>query len=153
MAVGDHLNAAEIFLDIARRAVDIGIVYPAPMLFLQAAHAYLFGEAYPQSIEQARAGLEMLAGQERWAGLKREGERYINELDAAGQKDEAQILRTWFDEALEGKELKPTTPQGQLPEKCPYCGASMSLESINAAGGRAAECQYCGSVILPRNEE
>lgn len=153
MAVGEHLNAAEIFVEIAKRAQDIGIVYPAPMLFLRAAHACLLGEAFAQSVEQARTGFELLADQERWRALKHEGARYIDELEAAGQKDEAQKLHTWLNGTLEGQELGASAPQGQLPEKCPYCGASMSLEAINAARGQAAECQYCGSVLLPRNEE
>jgi hypothetical protein len=29
----------------------------------------------------------------------------------------------------------------------------MSLEQINAGGGRAVECGYCGSVVLPRAAE
>jgi len=153
MAVGDHLNAAEIFVDIARKAQDIGIVYPAPMLFMQAAHAYLLGEAYAQSVEQARTGLEMLADQERWRALNHEGKRYIVELEGVEQKEEAQKLQAWIDEKLEGHDLESPPNHGQLPEKCPYCGASMSLEAINAGNGQAAECQYCGSVVLPRSEE
>lgn len=153
MGVGDHLNAAEMFRDIAVRAQDIGIVYPAPMLFMRAAHAYLLGESYGQSVEQARRGLEILADQERWQALKREGERYIAELEGAAQNEEAEKLRAWLGQALEGKEVAKPESGNLLPEKCPYCGAAMSLEAINAAGGRAAECQYCGSVILPRSEE
>ncbi len=151
MSIGDHLNAAEIFVDISSRAQDIGIVYPVPMLLMQAAHAYLMGEAYAQSIEQARSGLNLLADQERWRALKHEGDRYIKELEGAGQQEEAKKLRTWLDETLAGKDFGPASPKGQLPEKCPYCGASMSLEAI--ADHRAAECQYCGSVVLPRSED
>ncbi|MCL5429576.1 MAG: hypothetical protein M1347_07265 [Chloroflexi bacterium] len=153
MAVGEHLNAAELFLDVAQRARDIGIVYPAPMLFMQAAHAYLLGDAYAQSLEQARVGLDLLADQERWSVLQSEGGKYIGELKAAGQEDQAHKLSAWLNESLEDRNLGEATSQGQLPEKCPYCGASMSLEALNARGGRAAECQYCGSVVLPRNEE
>ncbi len=153
MAVGEHLNAAEIFVDAAKRAQDVGIVYPAPMLFMRAAHAYLLGEAFAQSLEQAHAGLKLLADQERWRALKHEGERYSEELQNAGQKDEARKLLTWLSEVLKGRELGEAAPHGQLPEKCSYCGASMSLEALNARDGQAAECQYCGSVILPHNEK
>lgn len=153
MAMGEHANAATIFVTIAEKARDLGIVYPAPMLFMQAAHAFLLGEQVDPSIEQARTGLEMLAAQERWRALKREGERYIQLLGAEGHKEQAQSLRTWLDGALKGQALEAPTANGELPEKCPYCGASMSMEQINAGGGRAAECHYCGSVVLPRNDE
>ncbi len=152
MAIGEHINAAQIFIPLAEQARDSGIVYPAPMLFMQAAHAYLLGESFELSLAQARTGLDLLAAQERWQALKREGQRYIQALESAGRQTDAQPLRAWLEEQLQGKTLEETS-QGQLPEKCPYCGASMSLEQINAGGGRAAECQYCGSVVLPRTGE
>ncbi|MEX2144053.1 MAG: hypothetical protein WD740_05610 [Anaerolineales bacterium] len=150
MAVGDHLNAAEIFVSIANKARDLGIVYPAPLLFLRAAHAYLLGEIFDSSIQQAKTGLSLLTDQERWAALYDEGERYILSLDNADQKEMVQHLRAWLAERLQGRNVE-MPPQAQLPEKCSYCGASMSMEQIDFAGGRAAECHYCGSVVLPRS--
>ena len=151
MAVGDHLNAAEVFLDIAKRAQDIGIVYPAPMLFMQAAHAYLLGEAFDKSIEQATFSLELLAAQERGTALQIEGIRYIEALEAANRADDAKNIRTWLQDRVQiDSDRKLNT---SLPEKCPYCGASMSMEELTTRRGQAAECQYCGSVVLPRNEE
>ena len=152
MAIGEHINAAQIFVSLGAQARDSGIVYPAPMLFMQAAHAYLFGEDLEPSLAQARTGLDLLAAQERWPALKREGTRYIQALESAGKQADAQQLRAWLKEQLRDKTIAESSP-AQLPEKCPYCGASMSLEQINAGGGRAAECQYCGSVVLPRSEE
>lgn len=151
MAVGQHLNAAEIFKDIATRALDIGIVYPAPMLFMQAAHAYLLGEAYDQSMEQATQGLDLLAGQERSGALSHEGKRYIEALEAAGRSDDAKSIRTWLQDKLVGAPPEPDDG-ASLPEKCPYCDASLSLEQIETGRSRAAECQYCGSVVLPRDK-
>jgi hypothetical protein len=154
LAVGEHANAGHIFQDLAERARDHDIVYPAPMLFMQAAHAFLLGEAFEPSLENARLGLDMLAAQERWRALRFESDRYLSELEAAGKKAEAAELRTHLSshsaqaESVTQEEVQETT----LPEKCPYCGASMSLEQINAGGGRAAECTYCGSVVLPRPE-
>lgn len=149
MSVGEHLNAAEIFLRVANKARDLGIIYPAPMLLMQAAHANLLGESFEPSVEQARAGLGLLADQERWHALKYEGERYIEGLESAGRKQEGQELSVWLHAALDGKTLEP--PQtGQLPEKCPYCGATFSLEQIQAGGNQAAQCQYCGSVVQVR---
>jgi len=152
MAIGEHANAAQMFISLAEQARDSGIVYPAPMLFLQAAHAYLLSESFELSLAQARSGLDLLAAQERWQALKREGHGYILALESAGRQADGQQLRAWLNEQLQGKTLEEQ-PSAQVPEKCPYCGASMSLEQINAGGGRAAECQYCGSVVLPRSQE
>jgi DNA-directed RNA polymerase subunit RPC12/RpoP len=152
MAIGEHVNAAQMFISLAEQARDSGIVYPAPMLFLQAAHAYLLAESFELSLAQARTGLDLLAAQERWQALKRESLRYIQALESAGRQADEQQLRAWLDEEMQGKTFDEK-PSAQLPEKCPYCGASMSLEQINAGGGHAAECQYCGSVVLPRSEE
>jgi hypothetical protein len=151
MAVGQHLNAAEIFKDIATRALDIGIVYPAPMLFMQAAHAYLFGEAFEQSIEQANQGMELLAGQERAGALSHEGKRYVEALEVAGRQEDAKTIRAWLQDKLVGAPAE-ASDSSSLPEKCPYCGASLSLEQIETGRSRAAECQYCGSVVLPREQ-
>jgi hypothetical protein len=147
MAVGQHTNAATIFVDIAGRALDIGIVYPAPMLYIQAAHAYLFGEEYERSMAAASTGLELLAGQERRARLLNEGERYIEALEAAARNEDVQQIRTWLADRTAGSPVAEDA-NDTMPEKCPYCGASMSLEQIRAGGGTAVECHYCGSILI-----
>lgn len=157
LAVGDHANAGQIFQSLAETARDRDFIYPAPMLFMQSARAFLLGESFAPSLENAKAGLGMLAEQQRWRALKFEGHRYIEELGDAGQKEEAQKLTEWLDLNLKGQpaqETKIAEPENKtLPEKCPYCGASMSIEQLHAAGGKAAECLYCGSVVLPREQE
>jgi hypothetical protein len=154
LAIGDHANAGRIFQDLALRARDHDIIYPAPMLFIRAAHAYLLGEDFDLSLESAEAGFDMLIAQERWRALRFESDAYLQELEAAGKKKEADELRAHLKAspvpaAAPEEETQATT----LPEKCPYCGASMSLEQINAGGGKAAECGYCGSVVVPRLAE
>jgi DNA-directed RNA polymerase subunit RPC12/RpoP len=156
MSTGDHVNAGHIFQSLAQGARDIDLIYPAPMLFMRAAQAFLLGESFDLSIENAQAALEMLAAQERWPALRHEGRRYIEALDAEGKNEQAQSMRAWLQSALNEKPVEETAVDENrinLPEKCPYCGASMSLEQISAAGGKAAECHYCGSVILPRPGE
>jgi hypothetical protein len=151
MAGGEHVNAARIFQSLAERARDLDIIYPAPMLFLRAAHAYLLGEDFDLSIQNAEAGLELLSAQERWVALKREGEGIIEDLETAGRGEQAHNLREWLNDALQGKtEELNTAEAGKIPEKCPYCGASMGLEQIEARAGKAAKCQYCASIVLPR---
>jgi hypothetical protein len=154
LSTGDHFNAGEIFASLAHQARDLGIVYPAPMLFMQAAYAYLLSGRARPSEEHARLGLELLAGQSRWRALSIEGQRYVDTLEGEGENARAKGLRTWLDRELNGQvlEAEPEDPT-QLPEKCPYCGASMSMEQVGSRGGQVAECHYCGSVVLPRKEE
>lgn len=142
LSIGDHANAAILFEDMAGRAHDRSIDYPAAMLLLQAAHAHLMAENAESSLAVARRGLEQLASQERWAQLHHEGQRYLAELRAAQPEAAADALAVWLTEA---------TPQPLPAEKpahdiCPYCGAHGSLEPL--AAGRANSCRYCGSVVL-----
>lgn len=151
---GEHFNAANIFLSLAERARDRGILQPASMLFLQAAYAYVLGNKVDAALERAYQGLEMLAADMRWQTLSREGERIGLALEEEGHQKQAEELRSWLGEKLKGQSraMSPVPSKKssfQLPEKCPYCGASMSMEQLNAGGARAAECHYCGSVVLP----
>lgn len=144
LAVGAHANAGRIFADMASRALDHDIWYPAPMLFLQAAHAYLLGEDSTSSLGYAQRGLELLASQQRAAELRHAAARYLNELDASASASESAALRTWLDTALQQTAQAPSTPApGSL---CPYCGAHGSLEALAARGGQAQLCRYCDSI-------
>ena len=151
---GEHINAANMFLSLAERARDRGILQPASMLFLQAAYAFVLGNKVDAALERAYQGLEMLAADLHWQTLNREGERIALALEEEGHQNRAEELNSWLGEKLKGRS-STTSPMPskkssfQLPEKCPYCGASMSLEQLNAGGTRAAECHYCGSVVLP----
>ena len=147
MGTGDHANAAEIFTSLAERAQDLGILGPAAMLFLQAGRAHMLGAETEAALERAMSGLKLLAAGERWPALQREGERIAEEFERQGLDKAAAGLRAWLDEKLGNQAARvETEKKGKLPEKCPYCGASMSLEQMR--GGKAAECRYCGSVVL-----
>lgn len=155
---GEHLNAAKIFLSLAEHAQDRGILRPASMLLLQTAHAYLLANRVGPAIKQARNGLKILASQQHWPALQREVERFALALEGEGRGSEADGLRAWAN-GLPGQESGPISSEGDqsnqphLPEKCPFCGASMSLEQISSRDGQAAECRYCGSVVLPSQKE
>lgn len=150
MSRGEHENAAQIFHSLAQRAQDRGILGPAAMMFLQTAHAFLLGGQVEQAIEQGSNGLKLFAADRRWPAVRREGERLADALEREGYGEEAQELRAWVAERLSGQSppsREEHATRAQLPEKCPYCGASMSLEQMR--GAQAAECRYCGSVVLP----
>ncbi|HRN50963.1 MAG TPA: hypothetical protein PLC52_08815 [Anaerolineales bacterium] len=142
LSIGDHANAAILFEDMAGRAHDRSILYPAAMLLMQAAHAHLMAEAAEASLVAARRGFELLASQERWHTLQHEGQRYLGELRAAQHAEPAEQLAAWI-----AATLPATLPAAQpTSDTCPYCGAHGSLEAL--AAGRASSCRYCGSVVL-----
>lgn len=154
MSKGEHINAASIFLSLAARAQDRGILQPASMLFLQAAYAYILAGDIESGLKHSYQGLEIIESEERWPALNREGQRLSAAMQEAGYQNEADDLHAWLSERLDVQSLhSPDKPDQSshvaLPEKCPYCGASMSLEQLNAGGTKAAECHYCASVVLP----
>lgn len=158
MSKGEHSNAANIFLSLAERARDRGIMQPASMLFLQAAHAYILAGEIESAVERAHNGLSMLADAENWPTLRLEAERISELMSAEGYPDQAAEMKAWLEQKIKAAPAEVTTQTAlkstsSTPEKCPYCGASMSLEQINAAGAKAAECRYCGSVVLPSKSE
>lgn len=149
--VGEHASAADIFLSLAQRARDRAILGPAAFLFLQAGRASFLAEDIEPGIKEAQIGLKMLIDEGRWPAFHREGRRFAQGLEEAGHGAPAAEFRDWLQKNLENERAQTSaakTPKaGQIPEICPYCGASMSLEQVNART-QAAECHYCGSVVL-----
>lgn len=155
---GQHANAAEIFIKLGERARDLGIAGPAPMLLMRAAHALLLGALIERSTQQAYAALGLLADAGRWLAVQRESQHYLEALDGGGYSDETAKLRQWLDEKIGAyipadRKQNPEDTRERFPEKCPYCGASMSLEQVNTRVARAAECHYCGSVVLATQKD
>lgn len=156
MSIGDHANAAEIFIQLAEHARDRGIMGPGAMLLMRAAHAYLMAGRLQDADTQLQRTLKAFEVAGRMPAAIREGRRFADMLESEGYAEEAKLLRQDLQERLGQLSEQPEDPdvnQGAFPEKCPYCGASMSLEQINSRGARAAKCQYCGSVVLPRKAE
>jgi hypothetical protein len=156
MSIGDHANAAEIFIQLAEHARDRAIMGPGAMLLMRAAHAYLMAGRQQDADTQLQRALKAFEAAGRLPAAIREGQRFADMLESEGYAEEAKLLRQDLQEGLgqlsEATE-EPENDQGAFPEKCPYCGASMSLEQISSRGLRAAECHYCGSVVLPRQAE
>lgn len=155
MSIGDHANAAEIFKQLAQHARDRGIAGPGAMLLMRAAHAYLLSGRVQDADTQLEQALKAFETAGQLPAAMREGQRYADLLEAEGYSEEAETLRETLAQRFSGS---PTSneleeDQGTFPEKCPYCGASMSLEQISSRGARAAECHYCGSVVLPRKAD
>lgn len=142
LSTGEHRRAAEIFADIAVKAHDLGIVYPAPMLHLLAAQALLLAGEQAASLVQARRGLELLSAQERWLLLHSQGQRYLQDRQQdAAAPEETQELQAWLAQ-------QPTGGPAAAVQTCPYCGANASLNALVVRRGQASQCTYCASTLV-----
>lgn len=148
---GEHKNAAQIFLILGENAQDRGILFPAAMLFSQSAKANLLADEVQESLKQIQRGLNLFAANHRWRAFQDEGQEFIIALQNSGFEGEAEELTLWmrdksvdFPGNINGRESSKII----FPNKCPYCGASMSLEQIKSSRQSATECKYCGSVVL-----
>ena len=147
---GDHINAAALFERLAKEAYDRNILRQAPMLFLQAAHAYVLAGEVEKGVDQAQKGLNILVENQRWHKLRTVGGRVIETLSRTGYTAEAVQFQTWLDDTLESHEDPPSPkdqPRGQLPPKCPYCGATVRSDEVSWIDKNSAECPYCGSAV------
>ncbi|MBW8010022.1 MAG: hypothetical protein FVQ83_02110 [Chloroflexi bacterium] len=150
---GDHANAAVIFERLAIDAHDKNILRHAPMLYLQAAHAFILSSQVAEGVERARTGLEILAETGRWHALQNAGQRTANLLSELGFTDQAQEIDQWLEQNLAEharinlSEGKQDFSHGKLPPKCPYCGATVRPDETNWINSTSAECVYCGSTI------
>lgn len=142
---GEHGRAAEIFAQIAVNANDLGIIYPAPLLHLQAAQAQLLADQPEASLAQARRGLDLLGAQERWDLLHSQGQRYLEALAESGLAARGAELAAWL-----GQQPQATGESATLT--CPYCGANASLSPLPTRRGRASQCTYCDSILVLPDE-
>ncbi len=152
---GDYLAAAEIFERLAIGASNRNMLQRAPTLFLQAARANLKAKRLPQTESLLMKGLQILATTQRWKALHHVGNLAITELKQAGQQDMAMKVEHWLTEQLEGKNFEahtapsaePGAKPAKLPEKCPYCGASLKPNEVEWLDTETVECLYCGSAV------
>ena len=148
---GEHKNAANIFLLLGENAQDKGILFPAAMLFSQSAKAFLLANEILEAVKQIHRGLDLLASNQKWGVFQSEGEQFISAMQSSGFEDQAIELKKWILETSEGRAKrrpKLSSSNAAIPNKCPYCGASMSLEQIKSSRQSATECKYCGSVVI-----
>ena len=147
---GDHFNAGVIFEELAERALNRGLSRQTPMLHLQSAHAYVLAGEEEKGIILARKGLDMLADAQRWGKLNIVGQRVVDTLAVSGYAKESDGIQEWLSKTLDGRSSSKSTPDkelGQLPPKCPYCGATIRSDEVSWIDNKSAECAYCGSAV------
>jgi len=153
MRKGEHANAAQVFIRLAEHSQDRGILRPSGRLFVQAAMAMMMANQIQDSQEQARKGLLLLAANGHWPDFVFEGNRLLESYDAIGETEAAKSIATLLAEReskSKGLSEIVSNSANKLPTKCPYCGASLSLQQIQSGGEKATECKYCGSIVLPK---
>ncbi len=114
----------------------------------------IFGGKPSIAVKQAIRGLEIFLANSLDHASSSEYQRIRETLESEGFAEALHQIENWADETgLVVSKTRGTSKDSettfQLPEKCPYCGASLSLEQLTAGGRQAAECHYCASVILP----
>ena len=154
---GDYKEAARIFERLAKGAEDRRIER-APFLYLQAAHCCLLSRQTERGVGLTSHGLRLLAQEGRWTALCRAGSRSVEILREHNQLEIADQIQIWLNEQLadhpEARSAPVSSPVTQpdestarLPEKCPYCGASLRSDQVHWIDARCAECIYCGSSV------
>jgi DNA-directed RNA polymerase subunit RPC12/RpoP len=158
MGTGGHAEAAQIFERLAYGARDIGMELRAPNLFLQGALAYYLA-ANPETGQKLLIeGLEMLVQDGQWRRFSRLGERAVQALQNAGFTEAAQQTQIWLDQKLQGQapesDEAPDAPGADqsryLPVTCSRCGAVVRPDEVEWVNQQAAECAYCGSLLVDR---
>ena len=147
---GDHINAGVIFERLAEQALDRDLLRHAPMLFLQAAHAYVLAGEVEKGIDLARKGLGILADAQRWGKLNTAGQRVVETLATNGYSKESDEIQDWLNEIRGGHSSGGSSyekSRGQLPPKCPFCGATVRSDEVSWIDKNSAECTYCGSAV------
>lgn len=152
MEVGDFLNAAELYEQLARPHHDLGRPRQAANLYLQAGRARLLGGHIPAGVALIRQGMGIFAQIGAWERFEQVGLRAVNELRQLGQAQMAQELRAWMDGLHpQAAPIPETAHHPRLPLKCPFCGATVRPDEIewiqDPNGEPLAECAYCGSAI------
>ncbi len=150
MENGQHAEAAELFEQLARSALDLGMTERAPYLFLQAALARFLSDQPEMGMALAQEGLQILANAGRWEAVNRLGNRITDELERMGLPDQSIKFSTWLSGLTQGKHVAAGPSPAhrlRLPTVCPQCSATVRPDEVEWIDDRTAECAYCGSVL------
>jgi hypothetical protein len=101
-------------------------------------------------------GLSLLKEARNWSVLHKVGEISVDELERLGYSEDAAKIKAWLDETLRDHPITPRADENgisrlkrplRLPEKCPYCGATIHPDLVEVIDEMTVECLYCGSVV------
>jgi len=154
MEMGEYLQASAIFDKLAHGANMRGIINRAPFLYFQAGRAHILMGDILSGKDRLYRGFNLLVENKRWLVLLRTGKRIINELENLGYHDLAQEFNQWLEKSLPENidELDKTSryhreSKPKLPEKCHYCGGTVSPTEVEWVDDVMVTCSYCGSTL------
>ena len=148
---GRPAEAASIFDDLAREAEGRGMLDRAGDLYLRAARCYLALDDLDRADERATKAIRLFLRAGRPMKVRRLLPKVVGALERRGRHAEAEELRKEVAALLGpppvGRPFGPAIARGELPAKCPHCGAPVKPDEVSWVGPRTAECPYCGSVL------
>lgn len=120
-------------------------------LYLRAARCYLDLDDLDQADERATKAIHLFLRAGRPMKMRRLLPKVVGILERKGRHAEAEELRKEAAALLGSRPVRrpfgPVIAHGELPAKCPNCGAPVRPDEVSWVGPRTAECCYCGSVI------
>ncbi|MBE0697724.1 MAG: hypothetical protein IH586_12455 [Anaerolineaceae bacterium] len=150
--MGDYVSAADLFENVAERAK---MTHPRQIsrLLIEAGRARIFGGQVDAGMRLLTRGLQVLAGQERWADLHRMGTLVVDGLRQRDFTEQADEIQDWFNRTL-GQQAasrpKENVQRAPLPPKCPYCIGHLDPREIEWVSEDTVECAFCGSLVRGR---
>jgi hypothetical protein len=146
---GDYAGAADLFENVAERA-KMTRPRQVPRLLIETGRVRILAGQVDAGVRQITRGLQVLAGQERWADMHRFGLLVIENLRMRDFPAQADTIQEWINRAL-GQQgaarLKPSPQRAPLPPKCPYCGGIVDPREVEWVSEDTVECAYCGSLV------
>jgi len=152
---GDYTDAAEIFEDLAIKAVARQIPQ-SPHLFLLAGTARMKADDIQSAIVLFKRGLGLFLERKKWGHLRKASDNTIERLKSNGFKEQAAELQIWLDGQIPDnvKSLPIWTERTaafthnkrELPTHCPTCGGPVNPKELEWFGLNA-NCNYCGTLL------
>lgn len=151
---GDYTDAAEIFEDLAGKAVARQIPQ-SPHLFLLAGASRMKADEIQSAIVLFKRGLGLISERKKWGHFRKASDNIIEKLKSNGFKEQAAELQTWLDGQIpEGVKALPVwiestsifSHKRDLPAYCPTCGGPVNPKELEWFGLNA-NCNYCGTLL------
>jgi hypothetical protein len=154
MERGQYAQAYPLLRRLGDVAVQRDMPVRAAHLYLQAAHARIEMGGPEDAFDLARRAIRLLLQAGQAARLRGLVPRIAEAFQRSGYEGQAVALRAEARSLLAGDvEEAPVRGAGELPARCPSCGAPVRADEVTwtRAGARRgrplAECAYCGTVL------
>lgn len=165
---GKFSEAAPIFERLAKGAAQRRMPDRAGDLYLRSARCHLEMGNAALAVERGKRALRLFGRAGRVGKIERLLPKIVDALQEKGHEDEAAALQQEVEarlaEAPPGRRpppfdklrtppgarpaaARPMPRRGELPAKCPACGAPIKPDEVTWLDPDSAECPYCGSVL------